>query len=120
MTPFHYFAEGLLTTALKDTAVVCADNEVLSFNAPGGQTCGEYLQPYISSAGGYLVDSASGTCQFCPLSETNTFLRQLRFYPERGWQDVGVIMVYIVFNFVAATCLYYFARVYVLIDLNCP
>lgn len=111
MTPFHYFAEGLLTTALKDTAIVCADNEVLSFNAPGGQTCGEYLQPYISGAGGYLVDAASGTCQFCPLSETNTFLRQLRFYPERGWQDVGVIMVYIVFNFVAATCLYYFARV---------
>jgi len=111
MTPFHYFAEGLLTTALKDTNVVCASNEVLSFNAPNGQTCEAYLQPYINSAGGYLVSSAAGQCQFCPLRETNAFLRSLRLYPERGWQDVGVILVYIVFNFVAATLLYYLVRV---------
>ena len=110
-TPFHYFAEGLLTTALKDTNVVCASNEVLSFSAPGGQTCEAYLQPYISAAGGYLVNSAGGQCQFCPIADTNTFLRQLRFYPDRGWQDVGVLMVYIVFNFIAATALYYWVRV---------
>lgn len=111
MTPFHYIAEGLLTTALQDTDVVCAANEVLSFSAPAGQNCGQYLQPYIQSAGGYLVDAASGDCQFCPISSTNTILAGVRLYPGRGWQDFGIIWIYIVFNLIAATLVYYFARV---------
>lgn len=111
MTPFHYFAEGMLTTGLKNAPVTCTNNEVLSFSAPNGQTCGDYLAPYIQSAGGYLLDSGSNSCQFCPISETNTILQGVRFYPERGWQDFGILWIYIFFNFAAATVVYYLVRV---------
>ena len=71
----------MLGVAIANTNVVCADNELLSFNPPSGQTCGQYMSNYITAAGGYLInEDATIGCSFCSVSKTNVFLAQFDIY----------------------------------------
>lgn len=85
MSPFTYLAEGFLVTGVANTNVVCAANELLTFDPPNGQSCEAYMQPYISAAGGYLQDpAATSSCSFCQISEWVLDLcLQQRQVPER-------------------------------------
>lgn len=112
VNPFTYFVEGFLGTALANAAASCAANEFVVFNAPNGSTCGEYMQSYIDMAGG-LVDNpdASEQCQYCPLSETNTFLAGVNVEFSNRWRNFGIMWAFIIFNIIAAAGLYWMARV---------
>jgi hypothetical protein len=90
--------------------VTCATSEYLRFTAPSGQTCGEYLEPLISTAGGYLVDPRSSDCQFCTIDNTDTFLSLVSISFSHRWRDFGILLVYIVFNIFAAVAIYWLAR----------
>jgi hypothetical protein len=90
--------------------VRCAANEYLLFSAPSGQTCSEYLEPYISAAGGYLLDPRATDCQFCSIDNTNTFLSLVSISFSHRWRDFGILFVYIIFNIVAAVGIYWLAR----------
>ncbi|BEJ15321.1 hypothetical protein CspHIS471_0410880 [Cutaneotrichosporon sp. HIS471] len=111
VSPFTYLAEGMLGTGLAGTNVVCSSNELLRLTAPAGQTCGEFLGPWIQMAGGYVVDSAASSCEYCAMSNTDTFLSVFNIYYKNRWRDFGLMWVYIVFNVFAAIALYYIARV---------
>ncbi|PNS19404.1 Brefeldin A resistance protein [Sphaceloma murrayae] len=118
VSPFTYLVSGLLSSSIKDSAVACADNEFLRFPPPAGQTCLEYMTPYIQGgngvppAGGYLLDdNATSQCQFCPISNTNTFLGGVSINPNTTWRDFGILFAYIVFNIAAAAFLYWLIRV---------
>ena len=77
VSPFTYLTGGLLAVGLADAEVVCASNEYLRFTPTAGQTCGQYMTPYISYAGGYLLDpAATDECTFCAIQSTNIFLAQ--------------------------------------------
>lgn len=66
VSPFTYLIEGMLTTAVANTNVVCSDIELLNFEPTGGLTCGDYMAQYKSNYGGYLVDDlATSGCEFC-------------------------------------------------------
>ncbi|GAA5859087.1 hypothetical protein JCM8547_003998 [Rhodosporidiobolus lusitaniae] len=108
--PFTYLAEGLLTTAVGNTRVYCAEQEFLSFPAPAGETCGTYMASYMTTAGGYLRDENATDCQFCSIAETNVFLNSVSYEYGNRWRDFGIMWVYILFNIVAACGLYYLAR----------
>ncbi|GEM11899.1 ATP-binding cassette, subfamily G (WHITE), member 2, PDR [Rhodotorula toruloides] len=110
-SPFHYLAEALLATGVGGTRVQCAAAELLSFPPPGGSTCGEYMATYIWAAGGYLVDPSSTTdCQFCPIGNTNTFLKTFDYDYAHRWRDFGILWAYIMFNIFAAILCYWLAR----------
>lgn len=80
--------QGLLATAVGGTQVVCAAQELITFNPPGGQTCGDYMAPYIAVAGGSLVDgAATSNCQFCQLTDTNTFLETFSYSYGNRWRE---------------------------------
>ncbi|WWC87080.1 uncharacterized protein L201_001966 [Kwoniella dendrophila CBS 6074] len=112
VSPFTYLVEGMLSTAVANTDVVCAANEYLKFTPSAGKTCGEYMESYISMAGGYLLDSNStGECSFCAIKSTNTFLAGFSSYYSHKWRDFGLMFVYIIFNIVAAFGIYWLARV---------
>ncbi|WVQ84197.1 hypothetical protein IAT38_006348 [Cryptococcus sp. DSM 104549] len=112
VSPFTYLVEGMLGTALSNTNVVCSATELLSFNAPGGQTCGEYMATYAATYGGYLVDeSAVGACEFCAIKSTNVFLAQFSISYANKWRDFGFLWVYVIFNCFAAVFIYWLARV---------
>jgi hypothetical protein len=76
MQPSRADKGGMITSAVSRTAIVCADNELLRFEPTDGQTCEAYMAPYISQAGGYLIDPAAGAaCEYCTLSTTDQFLQ---------------------------------------------
>lgn len=112
VSPFTYLVDGMLSTGLANTKIVCSSIEFEHFNPPSGQTCGEYLQKYISEAGGYVANpAATSNCSFCAVSETNTYLAELSSSYSHRWRDFGIMWVFIIFNAFGAVFLYWLARV---------
>ncbi|QIW96862.1 hypothetical protein AMS68_002380 [Peltaster fructicola] len=112
VSPFTYLVNGMLSTGLANQQVTCADNEYLIFQPPSGTTCGQYIQPYQSQAGGYLLDdNATRDCQFCALDSTNTFLAAVGSTYDTRWRNFGILLAYIVFNIAGAVFIYWLARV---------
>ncbi|KAI6765534.1 hypothetical protein HG530_006604 [Fusarium avenaceum] len=111
VNPFTYIVEALVATCLADAPVHCQDNELVQFEAPSGLTCGEYVKDFISSAGGYLVDSNTSSCSFCSVSESNVFLETTGLGFDHRWRNFGLVWAYCVFNICAAAGLYWLMRV---------
>lgn len=79
---------------------------------PSGQTCGAYLQPYASAAGGSIYNSgATSNCEYCSLSSTNQYLAGSNISYDTRWRDYGIGFAYIIFNVFMAVVLYYLFRV---------
>lgn len=59
--------------AMRDIPVTCSQAEFAKFPPASGQTCGEYLAPFLSMLGqGYVEDpSATNECSFCTYSNGN-------------------------------------------------
>ncbi|OXG77982.1 ATP-binding cassette, subfamily G (WHITE), member 2, PDR [Cryptococcus neoformans A2-102-5] len=89
ISPFTYLVEGMLSVAIANTNIVCANNELLSFNPSSAQTCGQYMSNYIAAAGGYLINEDATTgCSFYTMSDTNAFLAQFDNYSHKGGADM--------------------------------
>ncbi|SCV01822.1 LAME_0G18734g1_1 [Lachancea meyersii CBS 8951] len=113
VSPLTYFIDGTLSTGLANADVHCSDYEMVSFTPPQGQTCGQYMQSYISSAGtGYLADpDATDECRFCSVSSTNDYLKAVSSEYTHRWRNYGIFLAFIMFNFAAAVFFYWLARV---------
>jgi ATP-binding cassette subfamily G (WHITE) protein 2 (PDR) len=112
VSPFNYLVDSFISVGVANTKVVCADNEYLHFDAPSGQSCGQYMQPYIDSFGGYLEETnASGTCSFCTIEDTNAFLSSINSSYSHRWRNFGIMWGYVIFNVAAALLLYWLVRV---------
>ena len=87
-------------TGLGGQEIVCSEVEFSTINPPVGLTCLQYMDPYISRAGGYLTNPDSTTgCRFCSYRTTDQFL-DLIFnlkYSHR-WRDAGIFAAFTVFN----------------------
>ncbi|KAF2430765.1 pleiotropic drug resistance protein, ABC superfamily [Tothia fuscella] len=112
VSPFTYWVAGMVSTQLHDRKVICSSTETSVFSPPSGQTCGEYLAPYIAAAEGSLSNpNATTDCQYCAVNTADqVLLRSNIFYAER-WQNWGIVWAYVLFNIAGATLLYYVFRV---------
>ena len=112
VSPFTYLIDTILSIAVANAPVHCSSIEFLNFDPVNGTTCGSYMQSYMQMAGGYLTNSeAMAKCEFCPLSDTNQFLKLLSIDYVDRWRNIGILFVYVVFNAVAAVGLYWLVRV---------
>jgi ATP-binding cassette, subfamily G (WHITE), member 2, PDR len=114
VSPFTYLISAMLSTAVANTEVTCAANELLSFAPPAGQTCQQFMANYINLAGGYLqagTENNTDQCQFCTIGQTNAYLAGVNVYYEDRWRNYGIFMVYVVFNIFAGLFVYWLARV---------
>ncbi|KAK4551973.1 Multidrug resistance protein [Recurvomyces mirabilis] len=112
VSPFTYLVDGMLSVGVANQDVTCASNEYVHFNSPAGQTCGTYMQPYISAAGGYLRDpNAMGECDFCTYSSTNVFLEGVSASYGNAWRNFGILWAFIGVNVCGAVFFYWLARV---------
>ncbi|KAJ5398236.1 hypothetical protein N7509_006349 [Penicillium cosmopolitanum] len=114
VNPLTYMVSSFLSTSLGNAPMHCADNEVLSFAAPAGKTCTDYMNDYLSTNPGYLlsVDSqVNNSCSFCAMGNTNEFLESLGIQFSNRWRDFGLLWVYIVVNTVGAVTFYKLFRV---------
>ena len=112
VSPFTYIVSAVMSTGLANTKVTCASNEYLSFDPKPGMTCMEYMQPYITTNGGYLQNpDAISNCSFCTTTSTNTFLESINSSYNTAWRDFGILWAYVSFNIVMALFLYWLFRV---------
>ncbi len=113
LSPFTYLISALLTTGVGKAPVVCSKKEYITVQpATSGQTCGEYFSPYMSVAGGYLIDkNATSDCKYCTMTNTDQFLSTLELNYDDRWRNFGLMLVYIVFNIFGAAFLYWLTRV---------
>ncbi|EUC35187.1 hypothetical protein COCCADRAFT_3579 [Bipolaris zeicola 26-R-13] len=111
VSPFTYMVSGLLSGGIANSRVQCAQNELIRVQPNQGQTCGEYMQPWIKPNGGYVVNpNATSDCNFCSIADTNVFLKSISSDYKDYWRNFGILWVYIVFNIFAALVLYYLVR----------
>ncbi|KAH8172967.1 ABC-2 type transporter domain-containing protein [Sarocladium implicatum] len=111
VSPFTYLVGGMLSAGVSNAFITCAENEYLHFD-PINETCGQYMQPYMSQLGGYLEDeAATSNCSFCPLQSTNVFLEGVSSSYEDYWRNFGIMWVFVGFNVLAACGLYWLTRV---------
>lgn len=110
--PFTYLIQGILATGLAKTSVTCAAEEYVPLVPPNGETCQKFLGPYISAAGGYILDPQSTTkCLYCQMAKTDDFLRSINsFYGDR-WRNFGIFNAFTIFNIAATVFFYWLARV---------
>ncbi|KAL4804144.1 ABC-2 type transporter-domain-containing protein [Aspergillus unguis] len=102
LDPFTYLVGGLLTEVLWDVKIECNANEYTTFNAPPGQTCGEYMADFLANNAGYLLDSNATACSFCEYSSgadyAKTFNLNERYY---GWRDTGITALFCITSYMA-------------------
>ncbi|KAF3912490.1 hypothetical protein ABW20_dc0105898 [Dactylellina cionopaga] len=113
INPLTYFVSSFMATSLGEAPVRCAENEYQTFLAPGNLTCSEYMGPFVSAVGGYVLDPlASGeACQYCQMNNTDQFLNKINSDFSTRWRDFGIIWVYVLFNTAAAIAFYWLFRV---------
>jgi ATP-binding cassette, subfamily G (WHITE), member 2, PDR len=112
VSPLTYTVGGLAAISLHGREVECASNELAVFDPPNGQTCEQYLAPYLEQAPGQLYNgAATSRCEYCPISNGDQFLASSRVYWDQRWRNFGIGWAYIGFNIMAAVWLYWFFRV---------
>ncbi|EIN06105.1 pleiotropic drug resistance protein PDR [Punctularia strigosozonata HHB-11173 SS5] len=112
VSPFRYMLQAMLSVGLAHAPVKCSSIEVKTLDPVPGQTCGQYLQSYISSFGGSVSNpEATSGCEYCSITSTDQFLAQINANYSERWRDWGLLLVYITFNIVGALFLYWLIRV---------
>ncbi|KAL7931562.1 ABC-2 type transporter domain-containing protein [Trichoderma chlorosporum] len=109
---FTYWVSGIVATELHGRPIVCSQSELSIFNPPSGQTCGEYLAPFLQQAPGQLQNpSSTAQCEYCQLSNADQYLAESEIFWSDRWRNYGIVWAYIVFNIFTAITLYYLFRV---------
>ncbi|KAF5329467.1 hypothetical protein D9619_009293 [Psilocybe cf. subviscida] len=111
LSPYTYLIEGILGQAIGRQEVNCSSVEFVTINPPSGQTCAQYMGPYIARTGGYLANPESlAECAFCSIRSTDQFLgNNFNILYEHHWRNLGIFFAFIVFNiFLFFSCMYLF------------
>ncbi|KAG6029740.1 hypothetical protein E4U41_000287 [Claviceps citrina] len=112
VSPFTYWIGGIVATELHERAIHCSDIELNVFNPPRGSTCGEYLQPLLSTAGGALKNpEATSQCQYCGVVSADQLLAGSDIFWSDRIRNFGIMWAYVAFNILMAILLYYLFRV---------
>jgi len=112
LDPFHYFLEGVITDVLLPIQVSCNSRDLLTYNVPPGNTCGNYSAAFLSTATGYVVDPTDTvSCSYCQYSSGEEFYNTLEWSYDHRWRNFGIMWGYWAFNiFVGALFVYLFRK----------
>jgi len=112
ISPLTYLVSAMLSVGVAKAPVVCSSIEIVRVLPPNGSTCREYLSPFINSAGGLLYNPESAReCHYCPITNTDSFLKQINIDYADRWRNFGLMLLYIAFNLAGAVFIYWLARV---------
>ncbi|KAF8329222.1 pleiotropic drug resistance ABC transporter [Amanita rubescens] len=113
LSPYTYLIEGLLGQAIGHQEVNCSSVEFVTINPPSGLTCRQYMDRYISFAGGYLANpNAASSCQFCSIRTTDQFLAtNFNIFYSHHWRNFGFMIAYVAFNICCIFVFTWFFRI---------
>ena len=109
--PLTYFLRGMLSATLANTDVVCSSTELVTFSSPANSTCGEYLEPFLNTTKGYLVNYNTTNCQYCSYADTSSYLATLKSDYADRWNNFGILIAFIAFNIILVIFFYWLGRV---------
>lgn len=99
MNPFNYMIGALLVFVDFDKPVICKPSEFATFNPPSGQTCGEYLAPYLAGPGSrsnLTNPLATSACQVCEYTRGSDYLYSVNLTDYYfGWRDTGIVWLFV-------------------------
>ncbi|KAH8743177.1 hypothetical protein F5883DRAFT_656008 [Diaporthe sp. PMI_573] len=78
--PLTWFSRGVLSAALPEAVVHCAEIEFARFDHPAGQTCVEYAGQFLWDVvmDGYLQDqNVTSDCGYCAYNDGTEYMRVL-------------------------------------------
>ncbi|KAL3232856.1 Protein SNQ2 [Nakaseomyces bracarensis] len=111
-SPYTYFVQNLVGILLHNKPVKCTKKELSYFQPPSGQTCGQYMEKFLSSRSGYIVDPESTTeCAYCIYSVGDDYLKHISASYSYLWRNFGIYWAYICFNIIAMVAIYYIFHV---------
>jgi len=112
VSPFTYWISGIASTQLHSREIDCSISETSIFSPPTGQNCGEYLQSYLTTATGYLLNpNDTAACHYCAFRNADIYLSGSDIYWSDRWRNFGIMWAFILFNLFGAVVLYYIFRV---------
>ncbi|SCW03574.1 LAFE_0G13476g1_1 [Lachancea fermentati] len=112
VSPFTYVVQSLVTPLVHGKSVICEQHEYNIMDPPSGETCGTFLETYISNNSGYLSNpSATANCEYCPYSVQDQVVEQFNVKWAYRWRNFGFLWAYIIFNFFAMLVCYYYMRI---------
>jgi len=112
LSPFTYWISGIASTQLHSREVDCSVSETSIFSPPAGRNCGEYLQSYLATAPGYLLNPEdTASCHYCAFRNADIYISGSGIYWSDRWRNFGIMWAFIIFNLFGAVILYYLFRV---------
>ena len=78
-----------MQATLSQLKVTCSLDEIVSFNAPAGQSCAEYAATFMSQAPGYLTEGVNAACGYCPMTSGADYTNMLGYLPVDRWRGFG-------------------------------
>lgn len=75
VSPLTYLVAGLCGNALHGQQFHCSERELSVFSPPLGQSCGQYLEDWLSVSPGQLYNpSATARCELCAYTTADQYL----------------------------------------------
>ncbi|KAM0471305.1 hypothetical protein ACHAP7_009078 [Fusarium lateritium] len=112
ISPMTYLISAMISDGVAKSEVECSDIEFLQFQTPSNLTCEGYVGQFVDMVGGSLSNPESnGTCFYCPIASTDTYLATLSIHYSERWRNFGLIWAFIIFDIVAALGAYWIIRV---------
>ncbi|KAL8708706.1 MAG: hypothetical protein Q9220_006431 [cf. Caloplaca sp. 1 TL-2023] len=104
LNPFNYLVSSILTFTVFDVEVHCKDQEFALFDTPIGQTCAEYLEPYLQGFGqrtNLVNPDATSACRVCQYRYGADYLATLNIGDYYfGWRDAGIVVIFAISSYV--------------------
>ena len=81
-------------------AIVCSSTELDPISPPDGMTCADYMDPFMSYAGGYLTNpDATSDCLYCPFQTTDQYMYAgFNIEYAHRWRNAGILLGVTLFN----------------------
>ncbi|KAL4917968.1 ABC-2 type transporter-domain-containing protein [Aspergillus aurantiobrunneus] len=101
LDPFTRIISGMVTTELHERPVFCTSSEFNRFQAPVGQTCGEYMQAFFDRGGiGYLANNATQDCEYCAYRVGDEYYQAFEMSFNNRWRDLGIYAAFVGSNII--------------------
>ncbi|KAH8118882.1 ABC-2 type transporter-domain-containing protein [Phellopilus nigrolimitatus] len=100
LSPYTYLIEGILGQAIGRQQISCSSTEFVTVDPPSGQTCSAFMDPFISTGGGYVDNpDATSACKYCSARTTDEFLStSFNIFYSHHWRNLGIVFGFAVFN----------------------
>jgi ABC-type multidrug transport system permease subunit len=100
---FNYIMGAILWFVLWDVPINCKPSELAKFDPPGGQTCGAYLETFLTgyNPGANLLNpNATSGCQVCPYTSGTDYLYTRNITQAiDGWRNIGITGIFVVSSY---------------------